>query len=257
MSNFNSKNELLKQDHYVYRIRRPAETGDKRYYIGVTGPRKSKTRWEEHVQRSKRDSTRFLYCWMKKHPDCFYETIYGPISKEEAYELEGVLVPKTAKERKALGLVNEACGGNWAINNLPRTSKDKGIAAIKAAWGTEETKNKVRGEKHWSHRISKEEHPLAGLSGKSSNAYGYKHTQEQLSKRSGKNHPGYGKKAENCKTSKPVIATKIATGEIKRFPSALAAFHEGWATSHGNVINCCKKRKRYNTHNGCTWEYAT
>jgi len=77
-----------------------------------------------------------------------------------------------------------------------------------------------------------------------------------LAKRSGKNHPGYGKKAENCKTSKPVIATKVATGETKKFPSALEAFNEGWATSHGNVINCCKKRKRYNTHNGCTWEYA-
>lgn len=41
------------------------------------------------------------------------------------------------------------------------------------------------------------------------------------------------------------------------YQTALVAFHEGWATSREYVINCCKKHKRYNTHNECTWEYTT
>jgi predicted GIY-YIG superfamily endonuclease len=224
-----SRRQLLKsEEHFVYIVNRPIWTGDFRYYVGVS--KHPQRRWQEH-KRNAPTRLYFLHKWMNQHPDCAMTVVHGPCSKEEAYQFERDWVSDDNQFRQSIGLINEAGGG---VCGAYRSGKE-----------------------HWTHKVAKKDLPLTGVVGKFHPAFGRRNTVEQIAKRSGSNHPNFGNKGANCKTSKAVKATNILTGEVVCFPSALAAFQAGIAKSHGNVINCCKNRDGYSQHNGYKWEYAT
>lgn len=249
----------LEKLYYVYVVRRPIWTGDLRYYIGVSSTKRD--RWRDHLSASrnnKKNNTLF-YNWMSKYNDCFFEILMNNLSEDEAYEYEKEMVPENSIERKILGLMN-SCGGGRKPPKFSDFSEEKQLQIIennKKALNDPKVKKKMSGDNHWTRRIGKEKTYFFGKKGEEHPCYGKTFSKERLEKVSGENHWNYGNKGANCKTSKPVRATNVLTGETKDFCSALEACNpiDGWATNHGHVINCCKKRPRYKTHKGCTWEY--
>ena len=127
------------KNHVVYQILRPFETGDYRYYIGVSSYSEAytpKTRWQQH-KISKHWVGRFI----RKYNDSFMEIIYTNLTKLEAYNIESKLVPPSPQDRKILCLLNERRGGDVPPNHRDSSPEKLAELSVKISKGLEQYYN--------------------------------------------------------------------------------------------------------------------
>lgn len=110
----------MTRNYFIYKISRPENTNDLRCYYGISHFSKTngpKTRFNQHKK-----SNYPVGCFVRKYNDANLIIIQDNLTKNEAKEIEAILVPESKIEREKLNLLN-LCGGG----NIPPAFSDLSI----------------------------------------------------------------------------------------------------------------------------------
>jgi len=158
----------LEYNYIVYCIKRPNHTNDFRRYIGVShnsstwNPYK---RFEQHKVSKHRVGN-----FIRKNLDVEFHILFEGLTKEEAYRLESILVPKNYIERNKLQLLNERAGGDIPPSFYDFDIEKRKILAKKISLGN---------KKHYDNVINREKRRIEMLEYHSKNP----HVLEERSKK--------------------------------------------------------------------------